>query len=148
MAHSIVFSPVGGYVEVGCDGIVDHETILRIVGEIAGHPDRFPGAGFVWDIRNASLSGITLPGMEEIWRVQSSLAIDPVPRVAVVFARAFDDPLLNLWRSVGSLRNAVERRHFRDIDEARRWAGEAGDPSTGEPASHSIGSRAGGSIKS
>ncbi len=77
MPESIVFNTAARYVEVRYDGIVDHETILRIIREMVGHPDYAKDLGVVWDLRDASLSGMTLRGMEKIWLAQSSLPVGP-----------------------------------------------------------------------
>jgi hypothetical protein len=135
MTHSITLDPSGRHIEIGYEGIVDYAGILRAVREAVANPGFNGFIGIIWDFRNASLSDMTLQAMQTVWREQSDLPLNAGTRIAVVFSQPINAPLLRLWQSAASATTMMERRHFSDMEAARRWVDTGADPGNTSTAS-------------
>ncbi len=122
MEYSVEVDRDQALVFVSLDGEATGPILNRCVAECHRLGAIAPLVGVIWDFRNADLSDLALPDMQEAIKISASSDVLNNIRIAIVIGGDQDELLMNLWCEAGRAFDKRERQIFRKIDAAATWA--------------------------
>lgn len=123
MLTDVKFDEAAGLFVIAVTGEVDADAMLKVIRTVMQSRHYAEMSGAIWDFRAADLSVLTLDGMQAVWTGEAESAVRTDLRVASVFTHAQDGLILHLWQSAATGYIRMQRRHFTDMEAARRWVG-------------------------
>jgi hypothetical protein len=122
MPVSAVIDTDAGLVRYTASGQPTVAEITAALGRIYGKSEFRRGMGVVWDGRDATVGHLSIDGIQEILRyIAEQLDTRGLGRTAIVVSEDADHAVASMFD--GHVDGVpIERRVFRDLDEATLWA--------------------------